>query len=335
MPDNQLSKAERVRRTLAGESVDRPAVTFWGHNFAMENSAEDLAAETVSRFRRYDWDLIKVQPRASIFVEDWGNRYQRSTEPAVEPTLMEWRVRSVADLRSLKPLDPLGGALGEQIAALRLIRESLGPEVPVISTLFSPAMVLSYLVGQSAQRMLEYVRGYPTETRAALDRIGKTCQEYAQACLENGADGIFFAVKAASSEQMTRDEYLFFGLPHDWPVLDAARRGWINVLHMCGSHLYFDLVNELPAPLVNWGPDPGNPSMAEGRDQTRRAVMGGVGTKLVREARPEEVAAQVRATLEETGGGHTIIGPGCSIPPDTPEDNLFAAREAVEHWRRS
>jgi uroporphyrinogen decarboxylase len=335
MADNQITRAERVRRSLAGEPVDRPAISFWAHHFARENSAEELADETVGQFRRYDWDFIKIQNRASSFSEDWGNSYRRSTERAVQPTLLDWPVRSVADLRSLRPLDPMSGVLGEQIEALKTIREGVGPDVPVISTLFAPAMVLSYLVGESAQRMLEYMRGYPGETRAALDMISKTYQDYAQACLENGADGIFFAIKAASTEQMTREEYDTFGLPYDRPVLEAAGRGWFNMLHMCGPHLYFDVVDELPAPLVNWAVEPGNPSMAEGRDRTNRAVIGGVSTKpRIREMQPEEVAAEVRATLDETGGVRTMIGPGCSISPDTPEDNLFAAREAVEKWRK-
>src|SRR5512133_2932882 len=114
-----LSKKERIQKAIAGESVDRPAIGFWGHNFARENSAEELADETVSRFRRFDWDFVKLQSRASSFVEDWGSQYQRSTRPEVQPTLLQPAVRSTADLRSLKPLSPFAGALGEQIAALK------------------------------------------------------------------------------------------------------------------------------------------------------------------------------------------------------------------------
>ena len=37
-----------------------------------------------------------------------------------------------------------------------------------------------------------------------FEAISETYQEYAQACLENGADGVFFAVKAAAAGEMTR-----------------------------------------------------------------------------------------------------------------------------------
>lgn len=334
MLTTHLGKAERIRRALAGDPVDRPPISFWAHNFARENSAEELAAETVSKFRRYDWDFIKIQSRASTFSEGWGNRYRASKERATPPVQLEWPVHSAADLRTIRPLDPAAGALGEQIAALRLIRQEVGPDIPLLTNIFAPAMVLSYLVGGSSDKMLELLRGYPGETRAALAAICRTCVDYAQACLENSADGIFFAIKAAGSDQMTRDEYAEFGLPYDRPVLDAAARGWLNMLHLCGPHLYFEVVDDLPSPLLNWGMDPGNPNLAAGRDMANRAVIGGVSPKpKIRDMMPEEVAAEVYAALNDTGGIRMMIGPGCSISPDSPEANLDAAKEALETWK--
>lgn len=336
MSGGQTSKTERMRLALAGEQVDRPPVGFWGHNYARENSAEELAGETVDRFRRFDWDFVKIQSRASAFAEDWGNRYQRSTQATVKPVLLEPAVRSTADLRALRPLNPLQGVLGEQIEALRMIRQTLGPDVPVIHTVFAPAMVLSYLVGESARTMLEYVRGYPSETRRTLEAIRATYVDYTHACLENGADGIFFAVKAATAEEMTREEYGQFGMPFDMPVLEAAGRGWFNMLHLHGENLYFEVTDFLPSHAVNWSLDPGNPGLSEGRERARRAVVGGVsiGQKLV-EMKPEQVQAEVEAAVKDTGGRRMLVGPSCSYSPKTPEENLFAAREAVEEWKPS
>lgn len=92
-----LSKIERIRRTLAAEVVDRPPISFWAHNFARENSAEELALEAVEQFRRYDWDFMKVQSRASVFAETWGSRYRFSSQRVVPPTLVDWPVRSIVE----------------------------------------------------------------------------------------------------------------------------------------------------------------------------------------------------------------------------------------------
>ena len=329
-----VSKSERIRRTLAGEAVDRPAISFWAHNFAMENSAEALAQQTVDDFRRFDWDFIKVQSRASVFAEMWGSRYRFSTERAVPPRLLEWPVHSARDLAGLRPQDPKTGALGEQLKALRGIRDAVGPDVPVLLTIFAPAMVLQFLVGESADVMLKMVRNHAKEAHLALGVVRETLSAYTKLCIEHGADGIFLAVKAASKNQMTRAEYAEFGLPYDRPVLDAAGQGWLNMLHLCESYLYFEVAKDLATPLLSWALDPGNPSLSRGRDAAQRAVIGGVSPKpRIRDMTVDEVKVEVLAALKDTDGLRAMIGPGCSISPDTPEANLFAVRDAVQEWQ--
>jgi uroporphyrinogen decarboxylase len=335
MANTQLGKKDRIKRALARQPVDRPPISFWAHNFARENLVEDLADETLKQFRRYDWDFIKIQSRASCFAEGWGNRYTPSEERAVQPKLMEWPIHTVADLKKIRPLDPEAGALGEQIAVLRAIRKEVGPEVPLLLTIFAPSMVLSYLLGESASRMLELIRSHPRETEAALAVIRDTYADYARACLRHGADGIFLGIKGCSPEQMTRAEYARFGLPYDRPILEEAKEGWLNMLHLCGPHLYFEVVADLPSPLLSYGLDPGNPSLSQARDKANRAVIGGVSAKpKIRTMTPEQVATEVEAAIQDTGGNGMMIGPGCSISPDTPEANLRAAREAVERRRK-
>ena len=83
----QLTRTQRVRQVLARQPVDRPPISFWAHNFAQENTAQDLAAETVRVYHKYGWDFIKIQSRASAFAEMWGNTYAYSTEVATPSTL--------------------------------------------------------------------------------------------------------------------------------------------------------------------------------------------------------------------------------------------------------
>ena len=322
----------RIRRALRGEPVDRPPISFWAHNFARENSAEDLAAETVRAWRRYGWDFIKIQSRASSFAEMWGSHYQPSTQVAVPPTLLEWPVHTAADLAAVRPVDPTSGALGEQLDALRAIRAAVGPHVPILQTVFAPTMVLTYLV-DGPEQLRRYLTEAPAATKTALAALAETLAGYAQASLEHGADGIFYAIKAADGDLLTRDQYAEFGLPYDVPALAAANGGWLNLLHLCGDRLYFEVVDDLPSAFVSYALSPHNPSLAAGRDRARRAVIGGVSPKpQIREMTPAQIAAQVNAALEETGGVQMMIGPGCSISPDTPEANLDAANRALADW---
>lgn len=329
----QLTRLQRVRQTLAGQPVDRPPISFWAHNFAQENTAQDLAAETVRVYRKYGWDFIKIQSRASSFAEMWGNTYDYSSEVATPPTLRHGAVHSAADLAALRLVDPTTGALGEQLEALRLIRQEVGPDVPIQQTVFAPAMVLAALANGS-DAVLRYLRQDPKAVHHALAALRDTLAGYARAAIANGADGVFLAVKAAANGEMTRQEYAEFGLPYDRPVLDAASAGWFNMIHLCGEHLYTEVAADLPAPLISYDAlAAGNPPLSEMARQTQRVVVGGVSPKpQIRTMTPEAVAAEVTAALADTNGMQIMIAPGCSISPDTPEENLFAAKRAVEQW---
>ena len=249
--------------------------------------------------------------------------------------MLEWPVHSAADLQALRPVDPTTGALGEQLEALQMIRQEVGPDVPILQTVFAPSMVLAYLVG-GPENLLGYLTEAPAATKAALGVLRETLAGYAQASLENGADGVFYAIKAADGSLMTRDQYAEFGLPYDRPALDAASRGWFNLLHLCGDQLYFEVVDDLPSAFVSYALSPENPTLAAGRDRAHRAVIGGVSPKpQIREMTPAQVAAEVTAALDDTGGVQMMIGPGCSISPDTPEANLDAANQALRDWARN
>src|SRR5438874_2540388 len=99
-----MTKRERVLAALAGSAVDRVPISFWVHNFARENSAEELAAETARFIGEYDWDFAKPQSRASYFAEGWGNRYAWSHEATVGPKLLTHGCPTIADLGRVRPL---------------------------------------------------------------------------------------------------------------------------------------------------------------------------------------------------------------------------------------
>ena len=97
--------------------------------------------------RTYDWDFMKVNPRACYHVEPWGCRFRYSGQAHIEPKLIEVAIKTPDDWRRIKPLAPTIGAFGEQLQALRLIKEGLGGEVPFVETIFTPLSVAGRLIG--------------------------------------------------------------------------------------------------------------------------------------------------------------------------------------------
>lgn len=328
-----MNKIERVEAALKGEAVDRAPISFWGHSYLKEWSAEELAQAMLENYHAYDWDYMKVNPRASYHVEDWGAKLERSNDPNRGPRFLDWPVREPGDWRRLRPLEPTRGALGEQLDALRQIRDGLSGEAYFVQTIFSPLSVAKYLVGNQPGPVQTTIADNPDALRAALDVITETFAHYAQATLEAGVSGIFFATTGwASSDALTEEQYRRFGREYDLRVIEAfAGKAPFNVLHNCGEHLYFDLLTDYPVEAISWAATlPGNPSLGEGKERTTRAVMGGVSEKTtLPDGTPEQVDEEVRAAIKETDGRRVLIAPGCSIPPRTPAANLEAAAAAV------
>jgi uroporphyrinogen decarboxylase len=155
---------------------------------------------------------------------------------------------------------------------------------------------------------------------------------YAQATLEAGASGIFFATTGwASAGMLSEEEYKRFGREYDLRLLEAvAGRAPFNALHNCGERVSFDLLADYPVHAISWAATlPGNPTLAEGKQRANKAVMGGVNEKTLPGDAPEQVADEARAAIETTGGRRVLVAPGCSIPPRTPEANLRAALGAA------
>ena len=328
-----MNKRERVDAALRGEQVDRVPISMWGHSYLKEWSAGELAEAMLDNYRTYDWDYMKVNPRASYHVEDWGAKLERSNDANHGPTFVSWPVNGPDDWRRIRPLEPDAPVLAEQLAALRLIRDGVGGEAYFIQTIFSPLSVAKYLCGNREAPVKESIASSADALRAALEAITETYARYATACLEAGASGIFFATTGwASRDALAEDEYRAFGVEYDLRVLEAVSgKSPVNVLHNCGGNVYFDLLAEYPVEAISWAATlPGNPTLSEGKQRTSKAVMGGVSEKTtLPDGTPEQVAGEVKQAIAQTSGRRVLVAPGCSIPPRTPRANLEAAAAAA------
>ncbi len=325
-----MTKRERVLAALSGAPVDRVPVAFWLHNFATENSAEGLATETLRLAKTFDWDYLKPQSRAQCFAEMWGLTYAPSGHRAVQYTVTRTPLAGAADLATLAPADPRTGALGEQLQALRTVRAAVGADTPIIWTIFSPLMVMPALIKGGREETLALMRTAPAQMERALDSIAETLARYAALCVRAGADGLFYATNVATRELMSPAECRRFQRPYDLRVLRAVAGAPFNLLHVCGGGVLFDEFTDYPVTAFSWATVPGNPTLAEGHRKTGRAVVGGFPAKPdIASFTPEALAGRARKAIAEMAGQWLLLGPDCSINPDTPEPLLHAAGAAA------
>jgi uroporphyrinogen decarboxylase len=322
---------QRVEAALALGVADRPPVGAWGHTYREEWSPEALAAITVQRAKGFGWDFVKFQPRASCFAEAFGSVYHPSGHRLRGPILIQ---EAVPDLESWAKVDLVNRkALDDQVDSIGMVARELGPDVPVIQTVFSPITVGGYLVGKSQSRIVRELRKHPETVGPALDRIASALVDFSRRSIAAGAAGIFYAISGyAGRNVMSEELYRDLVLPYDVAVLnEIASEGWFNVLHLCGSNLNFGLARDLPSHVVSWSiHNQGNPSLKEGRELASRAVMGGLSQRSTLVfGPPPKIEEEARLAVQDTGGKGLLLAPGCSVPPRVREVNLAAMATAV------
>jgi uroporphyrinogen decarboxylase len=274
---------------------------------------------------------VKFQPRATCFAEAFGSVYKPAGHRLKGPVLVSTAVPDLDSWRTVEMVNPK--ALDDQVESIGLVVQELGPAVPVIQTVFSPLTVAGYLVGKSKSRVVRELRKNPELVRPALDRIADVLVDFATRSVDAGAAGVFYAISGyASKDAMPEAVYREMVLPIDVGVLERLpREAWFNAVHLCGSNLHFGLARDLPAPVVSWSVhNQGNPSLAEGRTMSGRAVMGGLGQRSsLLYGPPAEVEAEARRAIAETGGRGLLLAPGCSVPTRARDINLAAMASAV------
>lgn len=335
-----MTRIERVNAALKGEEVDLVPMSFWRHFYLRERDPGLLADSLLAFQREYGWDYMKVNPRASYHVEDWGSQYRWSDDPNERPSLVSYPVHSKNDWVKIQVLDIWKShALKQQLVLLELIKEGLQNEdLYFLQTIFSPLEIAFRLLGHSTERLHQAIREEDMEFRAALEAITETFAAYAKASLAAGASGIFYAVtRIATDGLMTEEEYDRFGKPYDLRILSAVQdRPGFNVLHICGDGILFDKLKDYPVDALSWDAhSPDNPSLKEGRERSGKMVIGGIDQRqTLVNGTPERVASEVRQAIAETGGRGLMLAPGCTYRPGTRKELLEAAIEAREVIRR-
>jgi uroporphyrinogen decarboxylase len=324
-----VTKRQRLEAVIAGEVADRVPVALWRH-FPVDDQAPANLAEAIVEFQRqYDFDFVKVTPASSFCLKDWGSEDEWQGNPEGTRAYTKRVIREPQDWSKLDVLDPSSGWLGGQLACLDAVRGGLPPETPFVQTIFSPLAQAKNLVG--GQLLVDHLHRAPEHVLRGLETITESTVAFVEAVKEHGPAGIFYAIQHASFRFFDIPGYERFGLPFDKKILEAVDDLWLNVLHLHGDALIFDVCDALPFQIVNWHDRTVGPSLPEASSRIGGAVCGG----LRREAslvlgNPETVKAEASDAIRSMGGRGMVLGAGCVVPTIAPRANLVAARSAVD-----
>ena len=317
-----------MQACLRGEVIDRVPVALWRH-FPVDDQAPDtLAAAHLAFQTTYDFDLLKVTPASSFSVKDWGVEDVWEGDTEGTRRYSKHVIEKPDDWDRLAVLDAASPHLAAQIACLKHVRRVLGPETPVLQTVFNPLAQAKHLAGDKV--LLAHLRRFPDAVEHGLRTITESTKRFIRLAAEAGADGIFYAVQHAQAGLLAREEFVRFSRASDLELLDSARDLWCNMLHMHGEDIYFDEVADYPAQIINWHDQESGPTLSAARKSWGGAVCGGLSRTTLVFGESTRVRQEALEAYAQTNGRKLLLSTGCVAPIITPYGNLQAARQSVE-----
>jgi len=323
---DEMTHRQRVTEALAGRPTDRTPVSLWRHFGGIDVSADGLTEAMVEFQETYDFDFVKFMPTGTYTIMDYGA--ETTWEPHARGTRTVHRlpVNRITDWASLRPLDVDKGMFATVNDALRQTVQSMGPDTPVLQTIFSPLTVANKLGGPATMAAL---RQEPAVFEQAMEALAALTERLVAAALDRGAD-IFYATQTCTAEVVSLEEVRRWETPYAERVLGPLRGRALVLLHAHGDFLWFDEAAGWPIDGINWHDRRGGPSLADGGARIRPGMVGGLnGYGSLRNGPRRAVLDEVADAVAQ-GGGRLIVAPGCVIPGDCPPHLIRAARTAVE-----
>lgn len=329
-----MKKTERVRAALRGETLDRPPFSFWTHLPGIDLDWQRIAEETAAFQARFDLDFVKSMPNGFYCVEDWGADVDFSGIAAGGVgQVTSSPIAAPDDWHRIGRIDVLDGAHGRELRHLERLRALVGPDVPILATVFSPITIAAKL---SRDLHRTHLRESPQAVLDAIARIAEVTSDFARAAVARGCAGIFFALQDAAHAAFTPEEYARWGEPGDRAVLAAASAagGWFNVLHMHGEGVHFDSLARYDVSALNWHIGETPPAIADYRASGgTRPILGGLQRAHITRCDREAVAADLRRSMAQTAQRGILISPACVIRYPIDDAMLAWVADTVRGYR--
>jgi MtaA/CmuA family methyltransferase len=336
----KMTSLERTMAVLDHQVPDRVPVAL--HNFLMAarmvgadfgdvmRSGEMLAEAQLAAWREFSHDVIMHENGVCAEAEALGCEilYPHNSAPHVKETIL----KSLDDVPKLKIPDPQKTfPLNELLKATRiLVRETKGQvfvmgradqgPVALALALFGPENFLLAAGDDTLRpRILEL-----------LDFTSRMNVVYGEAQRRAGAHGS--SIGAVGSSLISSQMYDELELPGDRRFCDAMRAaGCRSFVHSCGNE------TRMLSHLISTGADCleldplTDPEVCKKSTQGKVSVLGMLDPDgVLRRGDVEEVR---RHTLEimriMAPHGGFLMGPGCSLPPETPEQSIHTVMECA------
>lgn len=341
-----MSAAAAVRpvplllRCLAGERVERPPVWAmrqagrWdpefnklrqGLSFYEFSERADLAAEASLLPRRFGVDAIILFYDITTLPIAMGLPFQ--LRPGVGPQ-PDRPIRTLTEVEQLDA-EPDPSRYGFLVELAQRVKKELAGALPILVFAGAPFTVASYCigVGKDIAAARRFAAEQPEAWGRLLGKLGSATVAFLQTLLKAGGDA--WQLFDSWAGALTPAEYAAWAEPHHRSLISAVREKPSILFVNENPHVERSLTSGATA--LSLGARHDLARLRQAHPQT--VFQGNVATELMRDGRPEDVAAATERCLAAGGGQRHIVNLSHGMDRAAPVANFQAFVDAVRRHR--
>ena len=336
---SDLTLKERLLNALEGKEVDKVpvcSVTQTGIVELMDevgapwpeshSDAELMAKLAIANYELSGLEAVRIPYCLTVLVEAMGCEINMGTKNRQPSVTGHPYPKSLDD--AAIPEDLLQrGRIPAVLEAIKIIRDKVGPDVPIIGGMEGPITVASDLA--SVKSFMKWSIKKPDLFEQVLDLATDAAIIYANEMVKAGADIISVADPVASPDLMSPDSFRDFLMPRLQKFSGAVNS--ITILHICGN------VNPVLGYMADCGFEGlsveekiGSVKKAKEVIGSRARLIGNISSPFTLLPGPvEKIKAESKQALDD---GIDVLAPGCGIAPMTPLENIKALVAARDEY---
>jgi uroporphyrinogen decarboxylase len=338
-------KNDLFLRALKGETVDRPPVWMMRqagrylpefmeirekYDFFTRCQTPELASEiTVQPIRRYGMDAAILF--SDILVIPQAMNIEVQMKPNFGPYLPN-PIRSAKDVEKVIVPD-VHETLGYVMDAIKLTKEKLNDEVPLIGFAGSPWTILCYCVQGQGSKNFDLAKSFcfthPVAAHSLLQKITDTTIAYLHAKIDAGVDAV--QIFDSWGGMLAPDDYQEFSWRYIQQIIDALKDR-VPVIAF-GKGCWFALremaQSGASALGIDWTCSAENARYLTGGQITLQGNFD--PARLL--SPPEVITRRVHEMIDAFGKDRYIVNLGHGILPNIPLENAGAFIEAVKSYK--
>ncbi len=351
----KLTSLERIRKVMNLETPDiLPVGAFIGNHAARiagiklkdyYTDSADMFDAQMFALEKYQQDIVIMQSDNYYIAEGFGTKatYHHDSTPTFKSPAIE----CLQDVSTLKVPDPWkDGRMHVYLEAIGKASEQIGTEVAIRGCGTGAFSLASHIIGTEkfllalANSMYGLPGGDEPAILALLELTTEALLQFCRAQLEAGAHIIHCGDSLASLDVISPKTYKKYVFPFEQKFFRQLQpclkkhQGY-GLLHICGNNTkVLDLYGETGADCyeVDYKVDLNFCKQELGQ---KMCLMGNVNPAAVLLQGSVQDVEQAAAECIEAAaeGGGFILGSGCEVPVDTPEENMKALVRMARQYR--